>query len=86
MARYYGHFEGDGQTYRGEDEVETLRAERDCLNRFRDRVTKEGLLSDEQLDDLEAQARQLIEEAVQEAAAAPMPSEEDLLTDVYVSY
>jgi pyruvate dehydrogenase E1 component alpha subunit len=86
MSRFYGHYEGDGQTYRGETEIDTLRSDRDCLKMFRDRVTREGLLDGNQLDELETQARKLIEEAVQEAVEAPLPEEGDLLTDVYVSY
>ena len=32
VGRYFGHFEGDQQTYRGPNEVENLRRERDCLD------------------------------------------------------
>ncbi|MDE0391808.1 MAG: thiamine pyrophosphate-dependent dehydrogenase E1 component subunit alpha [Rhodospirillales bacterium] len=34
-ARFYGHFVGDAQTYRGDGEIDKLRAEKDCLNLFR---------------------------------------------------
>jgi pyruvate dehydrogenase E1 component alpha subunit len=44
VMRYYGHFEGDQQTYRGPTEVEDLRRERDCLNEFARRVTDAGLI------------------------------------------
>src|SRR4051812_38747361 len=44
VMRYYGHFEGDQQTYRGEGEVDDLRANRDCLLAFTRRVTEAGLL------------------------------------------
>ena len=43
-------------------------------------------MDESQLDELEVEARQLIDEAVDEAVSAPMPSESDLSTDVYVSY
>lgn len=86
MSRFYGHFEGDGQTYRGDNETKNLRADRDCLKLFRQRVTKDGLLGDDQLDELESQAKQLVGEAVAEAVESPMPATDDLLTDVYVSY
>jgi TPP-dependent pyruvate/acetoin dehydrogenase alpha subunit len=32
VNRYFGHFEGDQQTYRGPNEVEDLRRTRDCLD------------------------------------------------------
>jgi pyruvate dehydrogenase E1 component alpha subunit len=35
---------------------------------------------------IDAEVKQLIDAAVSEAKAAPLPTAEDLLTDVYVSY
>ena len=35
MVRFYGHFEGDAQTYRAPGEQEEIREHRDCLRRFR---------------------------------------------------
>jgi acetoin:2,6-dichlorophenolindophenol oxidoreductase subunit alpha len=86
VMRYYGHFEGDQQTYRGAGEVEELRANRDCLIAFRRRVTEAGLLDAEQMEDIDAQIKALVDEAVEEAKAAPDPTVADVLTDVYVSY
>jgi len=85
LTRYYGHFEGDQQTYRG-DEVARAKESLDCLKRFRTRVTDSGQLSDAQLDQVDKEVAALIDEAVTEAKAAPKPAEADLLTDVYVSY
>lgn len=84
--RFYGHFEGDPQRYRGPGEIDRLRAERDCLTAFRRRVTEAGLLADGDLDDVETEVRQLIEDAVKEARAAPVPTPEMVLEDVYISY
>ncbi|QYJ15395.1 Acetoin:2,6-dichlorophenolindophenol oxidoreductase subunit alpha [Rubrobacter xylanophilus DSM 9941] len=86
VNRYYGHFEGDAQTYRAPNEVEEIRREKDCLMLFRRRVTSAGLLGEEELDRIDAEVKQLIDEAVEEAKAAPEPAPEELLTDVYVSY
>ncbi|MFQ5773897.1 MAG: thiamine pyrophosphate-dependent dehydrogenase E1 component subunit alpha [Kiloniellaceae bacterium] len=86
VNRYYGHFEGDAMTYRAADEVERLRHERDALRLFRSRVTEAGLLEADQLDQIDGEVKTLIDEAVAEAEAGPPPGEEDLLTDVYVSY
>jgi len=85
LTRYYGHFEGDQQTYRG-DEVARAKESLDCLKRFRAGVTDSGQLSDAQLDQVDSEVAALIEEAVVEAKAASKPTEADLLTDVYVSY
>ncbi len=86
LNRYYGHFEGDAMTYRADGEVEAIKADKDCLKVFRQKVTETGLLEPEQLDAIEQEAKSLIDEAVQESVAAPPPGEADLLTDVYVSY
>jgi acetoin:2,6-dichlorophenolindophenol oxidoreductase subunit alpha len=86
VNRYYGHFEGDAQTYRADNEVENLREEKDCLKLFADRVVSAGLVDKEELEKIDEQVRTLIDEAVEEAKAAPDPKENDLLTDVYVSY
>ena len=86
VNRYFGHFEGDAQTYRAENEVEDIRNEKDCLMLFRQRVTSAGLVEEEDLDHIDKEVGQLIDEAVEEGQAAPEPGEDDLLTDVYVSY
>jgi acetoin:2,6-dichlorophenolindophenol oxidoreductase subunit alpha len=85
FTRYFGHFEGDQQTYRA-DEVEHARAELDCLSRFAARVTETGELAQADLDAIDAEVAAVIDRAVDEAKAAPMPTEADLLTDVYVRY
>src|SRR3954451_18049936 len=86
VMRYYGHFEGDQQTYRGDGEVETLRRERDCLDAFARRVTDAGLVEADELAAIDAASRRLMDEAVDEAHAAPDPTPADVLTDVYVRY
>ena len=86
LNRYYGHFEGDAMTYRADGEVEKLRQERDALNIFRAKVSRAHLLEVSQLEEIDAEVKALTDEAVAEAEAAPVPTEQDLLTDVYVSY
>ncbi len=86
VNRYYGHFEGDQQTYRAEGEVDQIRATRDCLEGFRTRVLSAGLVEQTTLDTIDSEVRKLIDEAVDEAKSAPDPDVSDLLTDVYVSY
>jgi pyruvate dehydrogenase E1 component alpha subunit len=84
--RFFGHFEGDPQRYRGPGEVARLRETRDCLKIFRQRVLSGKLVSAAALDRVDAEVLTLIEEAVTEARAAPPPRAEDVLDDVYVSY
>ena len=86
VNRYYGHFEGDVAAYREEGESDKVRAERDCLDIFRRRVTEAALLEESQLKAIDEEVSGLIDEAAVEARAAPVPGPEQLLTDVYVSY
>jgi TPP-dependent pyruvate/acetoin dehydrogenase alpha subunit len=86
LNRYYGHFEGDAQTYRGPDEVKNIRETRDCIEAFRRRVTETKLLDEAQMDAIDGEVIEEIRNALAKAKAAPFPGEADLLTDVYVSY
>ncbi|MBV7494092.1 thiamine pyrophosphate-dependent dehydrogenase E1 component subunit alpha [Pseudomonas sp. NPDC086112] len=86
LTRYYGHFEGDAQTYRAPDEVKYFREHNDCLMQFRERTTRTGLINASQLDQIDSEVDLLIENAVRKAKSDPKPSAADLLTDVYVSY
>ena len=85
-ARFYGHFVGDAQTYRGDGEIDRLRAENDCLNLFREKVVETGLLTGGQLDEIFEEEKKRVTDAASAAQAAPRATEADLMTDVYASY
>ncbi len=86
IVRFYGHVEGDPQNYRGPDETKKNRETMDCLPKFRQRVTEAALLTNEDLDKIDEEVLALIDEAVAEASAAPLPPMEMLYTDVYNEY
>lgn len=86
LNRYYGHFEGDAITYKAPGEIEKVRAEQDCLKLFRQRVSEAGLLEADEMDRIEKEVKERIQLCVNEAKAGDLPTEADLLTDVYVSY
>ncbi len=86
MVRFFGHFEGDAQTYRGAGENEHNRANRDCLKLFRARVTEADVIDGGDLDAIDSEVLAAIEQAVEQAVAAPLPGAADLTTDVYVRY
>lgn len=85
-TRFGGHFVGDPQLYRAKGEVEKQRREMDCIPVFVDRVLKDKSVTRKALQDIDAQVESLIEEAVEEALAAPYPGPEELFTDVYKTY
>jgi acetoin:2,6-dichlorophenolindophenol oxidoreductase subunit alpha len=84
--RYYGHFEGDQQTYRAAGEVDEVRRTRDCLVAFARRVTDAGIVDDDDLAAIDASVAQLIDDAVAQAKAGDDPTPDEVLTDVYLSY
>ena len=86
LNRYFGHFEGDAQSYRADGETDRLRKEFDALSFFRQKVTEAGLLEAGEMDDIDKEVGSLIDQAVSEAESAPRGTEADLLTDVYLSY
>jgi pyruvate dehydrogenase E1 component alpha subunit len=84
--RYFGHFEGDQQTYRAPGEVDELRRTRDCLAAFSRRVTEAGMVDGDDLATIDASVRSLIDDSVARAKAGADPTPDEVMTDVYLSY
>ena len=84
--RYYGHTVFDNPlTYRSQEEEDHWRA-RDPLKQFREVVVAQGDITAAELDQLDADAEALMEEAVKFADESPLPKPEELYDDVYVNY
>lgn len=84
--RWYGHFEGDMQKYRGPGEVERLRETADPLVRFEQRVTRDFDVGADELREIDEEIAEIIEDKVAVAKAAAKPSNDALYADVYGSY
>lgn len=84
--RFYGHFNGDTDSYRSEALKADQRANRDCLIRLRRLLSDGGLAEAPDLDRIDAEVEAEIDAAVQAARAAPEPETATLTTDVYVAY
>ena len=85
MIRFFGHFEGDAQTYKAPGENDYNREHRDCLKLFRAKVTGAGVISGAEFDAVDAEVMALIEDTVVQAKLAPLPDPSSLTTDVYVN-
>jgi len=83
VTRFFGHFEGDAQTYRSRDEAERARRERDCLANFRRTVVAEGILDAGELDLVDTDVADLIDRVYAEAEAAPYPPDDELMEFIY---
>ncbi len=72
----------DDRAYRTREEVERMKAE-DPLPGFADQLKSEGVLSDEEIEEMEARAKEQIKEAVEYAEAADYPDISEARHPVY---
>jgi pyruvate dehydrogenase E1 component alpha subunit len=82
--RYFGHYVGDNLKYRTKEEAARW-AERDPLVAFERRTVADGVMEPGNLRRIDAEIAAEIDAAVTAAEAAPLPSADDVLTDVYAS-
>jgi pyruvate dehydrogenase E1 component alpha subunit len=80
--RFRGHSISDPGTYRSEQEKKIWK-ERDPIPRLADWLIAEGHAGREQIEQIEAEEKALIEEAIRFADESPEPEPEELWTDVY---
>ncbi len=84
-ARYYGHFEGDAQAYRDNEEMKRQRMEGDPIPRFL-ADPRASVLDEELINTIDAQIQADLDHAVEQALAADDPTPDKLYTDVYINY
>jgi acetoin:2,6-dichlorophenolindophenol oxidoreductase subunit alpha len=77
--RLTGHYVGDPQVYRPKEEVRELRRTQDPITKLRERLE----LSDEEWEQLDAEATKLAEASVEFAKQGTDPKPEDALKNVY---
>jgi acetoin:2,6-dichlorophenolindophenol oxidoreductase subunit alpha len=77
--RLTGHYVGDPQVYRPKDELPRLRETEDPITKLRDRLG----LSDEEFEQMDREAHELVEASVEFAKAGTDPKPEDALKNVY---
>lgn len=81
--RYRGHSMGDPERYRQSEEIKKWQ-ENDPIGIYHRFLTGEGIVSEEELDDVEARVERDVEEAVQFAESSPEPEPSALFENVYV--
>jgi pyruvate dehydrogenase E1 component alpha subunit len=84
--RNYGHFEGDAQKYKTEEEKREHLQERDAIVLFRKHLLSQQLLSEKELVEMEESVEHAVQKAIEFAENSPYPEASELLKDVYVSY
>ena len=84
--RFYGHYVGDQTPYRNKEEAEDWIQNRDPLDIFESKASEAGIVDSDEFRNIDGEVAALLNEAAEEAEAAPLPAVDDLLTDVYVRY
>ena len=77
--RLTGHYIGDPQVYRPKDEVKELRETQDPITKLRERLE----LSDEEFEEADREAVELVEASVEFAKNGTDPKPEDALKNLY---
>lgn len=80
--RFRGHYEGDEQVYRTQEEVEEW-MERDPVEAFKDRLVERGVLTEDEYESMEAEVVAMIEEAVKHAREADEPAPSEAYDDMF---
>ena len=80
--RYRGHSASDPSQYRESSEVEEWRS-KDPIEQLKSLSSQAGLLTDEEMQDIESEVEAEIAEAVQFAEDSPEPAPSSLHDDVY---
>jgi pyruvate dehydrogenase E1 component alpha subunit len=81
--RYRGHSMSDPAKYRTREEVQKMRTEHDPIEQVRVRILEQKLASEDDLKKLDAQVRDIVNEAAEFATNDPEPDVAELWTDVY---
>jgi TPP-dependent pyruvate/acetoin dehydrogenase alpha subunit len=80
--RWHGHYEGDSQPYKPEDEAADWR-KRDPLEVTAARLRADGGASEEELEAIRAEALSRVEAAIERARTLPPPDPEEAFADVF---
>jgi len=78
--RKFGHFEGDEQKYKTDNDPNK---DRDPIIELREKALQNGWMTAEEADRIEAEAKETIKKAVEFAEASPLPDLETLYTDIF---
>ncbi|MEF8857037.1 MAG: thiamine pyrophosphate-dependent dehydrogenase E1 component subunit alpha [Haloplanus sp.] len=80
--RYRGHYEGDEQVYRDDEEVERWR-DRDPIESFKSRLIDRGELTEDEFEEMQADVAATIEDALEYAQDAPEPAPSEAYDDMF---
>lgn len=80
--RFHGHFEGDEQLYRDEEEVTRWR-DRDPIDAFSERLIERGELTEDEFEEMKTAVEAEIQDALEYATDADEPAPEEAYDDMF---
>ena len=81
--RYRGHSMSDPAQYRTRDEVKEVREHSDPIESLKNLIIENNFLTEEKLQVLNAEIKQVVDQSAQFAADSPLPDPSELFVDVY---
>jgi pyruvate dehydrogenase E1 component alpha subunit len=80
--RYEGHFEGDHQPYRTEEDIQ-LWKDRDAIETFKDRLVDAGVITQEEFDEMRDEIEAEIDDHAERAKDADYPDPSEAYEDMF---
>ena len=81
--RYRGHSMSDPAKYRTREEVDSMRKQHDPIDQLKELLVREGL-DEAALKEVDKQVKQVVTKATDFALTSPLPSVDELYTDILV--
>jgi pyruvate dehydrogenase E1 component alpha subunit len=81
--RYRGHSMSDPAKYRTREEVQKVRSEQDPIEQVRNRILQKKMANEDALKKIDAEVRDIVNQAAEFATNDPEPDPSELWTDVY---
>nr|WP_236829079.1 pyruvate dehydrogenase (acetyl-transferring) E1 component subunit alpha [Bartonella sp. A1379B] len=82
--RYRGHSMSDPAKYRSKEEVEKIKSEHDPINQVKNRLIKQGWVSEDDLKFIDKEVRAIVADAADFAQNDLEPDSSELYTDILV--
>jgi pyruvate dehydrogenase E1 component alpha subunit len=82
--RYRGHYEGDPESYRTEDEIEEWKSNYDPIDNFAEKLFEREVLTESEYSDLRSGVETEMQEAVEFARQSDEPNPDAAYVDVFV--
>ena len=81
--RYRGHSMSDPAKYRSKEEVTEMREKRDPIESFGKKLLERGVLSEEDMKQMDAAVKAVVIASAEFATESPEPGLDELYTDIY---